>query len=144
VSAGTAVPAPTPAPTPAASASAAPAAAAVDPSGDTGEARLFKFSAGGAAMAHEEVMRLLALGKVLARKPAAKVSIEGFGDRPGTEPLMVGIGKHRAKVAQTLLAKAGVAEDRVTLAFVDMGQDPKLAQMIRITTLPPLSEIDKP
>jgi outer membrane protein OmpA-like peptidoglycan-associated protein len=95
-------------------------------------------------MSREEVTRLLALGKMLAHRPIAKVSIEGFGDRPGTEPLMVGIGKHRAKVAQMLLSKAGVTEDRVTLAFVDMGQDSKLAQMIRITTLPPLSEIEKP
>jgi outer membrane protein OmpA-like peptidoglycan-associated protein len=95
-------------------------------------------------MSREEVQRLIALGKVLARRPVAKVSIEGFGDRPGSEPLTVGIAKHRAKVAQTLLAKAGVTEDRVTLAFVDMGQDPRLAQMIRITTLPPLSEIEKP
>ena len=57
---------------------------------------------------------------------------------------MVGIAKHRAKVAQMLLAKAGVTDDRVTLSFVDMGADQHLAQMIRITTLPPLSEIEKP
>jgi outer membrane protein OmpA-like peptidoglycan-associated protein len=122
------------------------ASAAAGPSDATGEAeaRLFKFSPGGAAMARDEVMRLIALGKVIARRPGAKVSIEGFGDRPGTEPLTVGIAKHRAKVTQTLLAKAGVTEDRVTMAFVDMGQDQKLAQMIRITTLPPLSEIEKP
>ena len=111
---------------------------------DPGEARLFKFSVGGAAMSKDEVQRLIALGKVLAKKPVAKVSIEGFGDRPGTEPLTVGIAKHRAKVAQMLLAKAGVTEDRVTLAFVDMGSDSRLAQMIRVTTLPPLSEIEKP
>jgi outer membrane protein OmpA-like peptidoglycan-associated protein len=111
---------------------------------DSPEARLFKFSPGGAAMARDEVQRLIALGKVLAKHPVAKVSIEGFGDRAGSEPLMVGIAKHRAKVAQMLLAKAGVAEDRVTMAFVDMGSDPHLAQTIRITTLPPLSEVEKP
>jgi outer membrane protein OmpA-like peptidoglycan-associated protein len=127
-----------PAPGPVASASAAPS------DGAEAEARLFKFAVGGAAMSREEVQRLIALGKVLARRPVAKVSIEGFGDRPGTEPLTMGIAKHRAKVAQTLLAKAGVTEDRVTMAFVDMGQDQRLAQMIRITTLPPLSEIEKP
>jgi outer membrane protein OmpA-like peptidoglycan-associated protein len=137
----TATPDPAPAPSPAASGAPAPS----DATGESGaEARLFKFSPGGAAMARDEVMRLIALGKVIAKRPVAKVSIEGFGDRPGSEPLSVGIAKHRAKVAQMLLAKAGVTEDRVTVAFVDMGQDQKLAQMIRITTLPPLSEIEKP
>jgi outer membrane protein OmpA-like peptidoglycan-associated protein len=95
-------------------------------------------------MAHEEVLRLLALGKVLARRPAAKVSIEGFGDLPGSEPLMVGIAKHRAKTAQILLAKAGVSEDRVTVAFSDMGSDQRLARSIRVSTTPPLSEVEKP
>ena len=95
-------------------------------------------------MARDEVQRLLALGKVIAHRPNVKVSIEGFGDLPGSESLMVGIAKHRAKVAQTLLAKAGVPEDRVSLAFVDMGSDARLARSIRITTTPPLSEIEKP
>jgi outer membrane protein OmpA-like peptidoglycan-associated protein len=144
IPAATTAPTVTPAPTPAPAAAASAAAAPSDATGDVGEARMFKFSPGGAAMSREEVTRLLALGKVLARRPVAKVSIEGFGDRAGTEPLMVGIAKHRAKVAQMLLAKAGVTEDRVTLAFVDMGQDQHLAQTIRITTLPPLSEIEKP
>jgi outer membrane protein OmpA-like peptidoglycan-associated protein len=130
--------APAPVPSPAASSASSPSDAL------EGDARLFKFAAGGAAMSREEVQRLIAFGKVLAHRPVAKVSIEGFGDRPGTEALTMGIAKHRAKVAQMLLAKSGVTEDRVTMAFVDMGQDPKLAQMIRITTLPPLSEIDKP
>ncbi len=57
---------------------------------------------------------------------------------------MVGIAKHRAKVAQTLLAKAGIPEDRVTTSFVDMGPDVHLARCIRVTTNPPLSELDKP
>ena len=125
VAPATAPPDPAPAPSPAASSAGAPS----DATGDLGEVRLFKFSPGGAAMARDEVMRLIALGKVLARRPVAKVSIEGFGDRPGAEPLTVGIAKHRAKVAQMLLAKAGVTEDRVTMAFVDMGPDPRLAQI---------------
>jgi outer membrane protein OmpA-like peptidoglycan-associated protein len=128
-----------PAPTPPPAASVAPAEA----SGESADVKLFKFSPGGAAMSRDEVQRLIAFGKVLARHPTAKVSIEGFGDRPGSDPLMVGIAKHRAKVAQMLLAKAGVTEDRVTLSFVDMGTDPHLAQNIRVTTLPPLSEIEK-
>lgn len=134
----------TAAPVPTASAAPSAALASADSTADTGDARFFKFSPGGAAMSRDEVQRLIAFGKVLAHRPAAKVSIEGFGDRAGTEPLMVGIAKHRAKVAQMLLAKAGVTEDRVTLSFVDMGQDSHLAQAIRITTLPPLSEIEKP
>jgi outer membrane protein OmpA-like peptidoglycan-associated protein len=133
---------------PAVVASAAPvasiAAATADPSTDSADARLFKFSPGGAVMTREEVQRLMAFGKALAHRPQAKVSIEGFGDLPGSEPLMIGIAKHRAKVAQTLLAKAGVTEDRVTLAVVDMGSDQRLARTIRITTVPPLSEIEKP
>jgi outer membrane protein OmpA-like peptidoglycan-associated protein len=131
-----------PVPSPAA-ASSIPATAS-DPSVDSADARLFKFSAGGAVMARDEVQRLMAFGKALARRPQAKLSIEGFGDLPGSDPMMVGIAKHRAKVAQTLLAKAGVTEDRVTMAFVDMGSDQRLARTIRITTVPPLSEIEKP
>ena len=95
-------------------------------------------------MSREEVLKMLALGKALARHPAAKVSIEGFGDLGGTDPLMVGIAKHRAKVGQTLLGKAGVTEDRVTLTFSDMGSDTRLARSIRVTTTPPLSEVEKP
>jgi len=95
-------------------------------------------------MAKDEIDRLMTFGKVLARHPNAKVSIEGFGDRPGSEPLMVGIGKHRAKVAQTLLAKSGVAPERVSLSFVDLGTDAHLAQSIRITTTPPITDADKP
>jgi outer membrane protein OmpA-like peptidoglycan-associated protein len=125
-------------------ASAAPASSAAASDPDSPDVRLFKFSAGGAVMAREEVQRLMLLGKTLAHRPQAKVSIEGFGDMPGSEPLMVGIAKHRAKVAQTLLAKAGVTEDRVSLSFVDMGTDQRLARSIRVTTNPPLSEIEKP
>ena len=95
-------------------------------------------------MSRDEVQRLISFGKALAKHPTAKVSIEGFGDRPGSDALMVGIAKHRAKVTQMLLAKSGVTDDRVTLSYVDMGADPHLAQMIRITTQPPLSELEKP
>jgi outer membrane protein OmpA-like peptidoglycan-associated protein len=125
-------------------ASAAPASSAPLADLDSPDLRLFKFSPGGAIMSREEVQRLMVLGKSLARKPQAKISIEGFGDMPGSDPLMVGIAKHRAKVAQMLLTKAGVTEDRVTLSFVDMGPDQRLARTIRLTTNPPLSEIDKP
>ena len=127
---------PMPLPSAAATASAEPI--------ESPDARLFKFSPGGAAMSRDEVQRLMALGKTLAHRQVTKVSIEGFGDRPGSEALMVGIAKHRAKVAQTLLAKAGVPEDRVSTTFVDMGSETRLALCIRITTSPPLSELDKP
>jgi outer membrane protein OmpA-like peptidoglycan-associated protein len=126
-----------------ASSLAAPAPSG-DALGDSQESRLFKFSPGGAVMSREEVLKMLALGKALARHPTAKVSIEGFGDLAGSDPLMVGIGKHRAKVAQTLLSKAGVTEDRVTLTFSDMGADARLARSIRVTTTPPISEVEKP
>ena len=95
-------------------------------------------------MSREEVLKMLALGNALARHPAAKISIEGFGDLGGTDPLMVGIAKHRAKVEQTLLGKAGVTEDRVTLTFSDMGSDARLARSIRVTSTPPISEVEKP
>jgi outer membrane protein OmpA-like peptidoglycan-associated protein len=111
---------------------------------DMPDARTFTFSAGGAVMSRDEVQRLMALGKALARRPSTKVSIEAFGDRSGSEPVMVGIAKHRAKVTQMLLAKAGVSEDRVTATVVDMGSDVRLARSIRITTTPGLSEADKP
>ena len=127
----------------AASASAAPMASSDAPS-ESQENRLFKFSPGGAAMSREEVLRMLALGKALARHPEAKVSIEGFGDLAGTDPLMMGIAKHRAKVGQTLLSKAGVTEDRVTLTFSDLGSDLRLTRSIRVTTTPPISEVEKP
>jgi outer membrane protein OmpA-like peptidoglycan-associated protein len=139
-------PAPSPAvtiPIPSSAPAASISTVGSDPAMDA-DARLFKFSPGGAVMSREEVQRLLALGKVVARRPGAKVAIDGFGDLPGADALMVGIAKHRAKVAQTLLAKAGVPEDRVTTAFVDMGPDARLARSIRITTTPPLSEIEKP
>ena len=138
-------PAPMPSMTAAATAaSAGPAISASADPNDSLDARLFKFSPGGAAMSRDEVQRLMALGKTLAHRPVTRVSIEGFGDRPGSEPLMVGIAKHRAKVAQTLLAKAGLPEDRVSTTFVDMGSEARLALCIRITTSPPLSELDKP
>lgn len=124
------------------SSSAAPGESSDPP--DVQENRLFKFSPGGATMAREEVIRVLALGKALARHPLAKVSIEGFGDLPGTDPLMMGIAKHRARVGQTLLSKAGVTEDRVTLTFSDMGSDATLVRSIRVTTTPPISEVEKP
>ena len=111
---------------------------------DMPDARTFIFSPGGAVMSRDEVQRLMALGKALARRPSTKVSIEAFGDRPGSEPVMVGIAKHRAKVTQMLLAKAGVSEDRVTATVVDMGSEVRLARSIRITTTPALSEADKP
>ncbi len=141
------VPPPEPAPSAAASVAAAPAASkavAGDDSPEALEGHLFKFSPGGAVMAREEVQRLLAFGKLVARRPAVKVAIEGFGDLPGSEPLMVGIGKHRAKVGQTLLAKAGVSEDRVSVTFADMAGDTRLARSIRITTMPPFTEGDRP
>jgi outer membrane protein OmpA-like peptidoglycan-associated protein len=129
----------------AASPSAASSAAPVADAGDsTGDDRLFRFSAGGATMSREEVLKVFALGKAIARHPAAKVAIEGFGDMPGTDPLMMGIAKHRAKVGQTLLGKAGVTEDRVTVSFSDMGSDARLARSIRVTTTPPVSEVEKP
>ena len=131
----------------AATANAVPSAAAAgsgDALGDAQDSRLFKFSQGGAVMSREEVLKMLALGKALARHPAAKVSIEGFGDLGGSDPPMVGIAKHRAKVGQTLLSKAGVTEDRVTLTFSDMGPDARLARLIRVTTTPPISEVEKP
>ncbi|HEX9295128.1 MAG TPA: hypothetical protein VF881_04820 [Polyangiaceae bacterium] len=115
---------------------AASKAAGADEASDAPE-HLFKFSPGGAVMAREEVQRLLAFGKLVARRPGMKVAIEGFGDLPGSEPLMTGIGKHRAKVGQTLLVKAGVSDDRVSVMFADMGSDPRLARTIRITTTPP-------
>ena len=145
--AGTSTTTPTAGATGAASASAASSAAPVtsaDAQLDPQESRLFKFSQGGAVMSREEVLKMLALGKALARHPAAKVSIEGFGDLGGTDPLMVGIAKHRAKVGQTLLGKAGVTEDRVTLTFSDMGSDARLARSIRVTSTPPISEVEKP
>jgi outer membrane protein OmpA-like peptidoglycan-associated protein len=129
---------------PATGPSAAPAAATSAEAPSDADSRLFKFSAGGAVMSHDEVMKMLTLGKALARHPTAKVSIEGFGDLPGNDPLMVGIGRHRAKVGATLLAKSGVTEDRVTLAFSDMGSDGRLARTIRVTTMPPISEVEKP
>jgi len=134
-----------PAPTGSASptASAAPIASG-DALGDAQDNRVFKFSPGGATMSREEQVRVFTLGKAVARHPTAKVSIEGFGDVPGTDPLMMGIAKHRAKAAQTLLSKAGVTEDRVTLTFSDMGSDTRLARSIRVTTTPPLSEVEKP
>ena len=95
-------------------------------------------------MSREEQIKVMALGKALAHHPSAKVSIEGFGDLAGTDPLMVGIGRHRAKVGLTLLSKAGVTEDRVTLSFSDMGSDTRLARSIRVTTTPPISEVEKP
>ena len=128
------------------SASAASPAAPIA-SGDVptdADNRIFKFSPGGATMSREEVLKMLALGKALARHPAAKVSIEGYGDLAGTDPLMMGIAKHRAKVGQTLLSKAGVPEDHVTLTFSDMGSDQRLARSIRVTTTPPISEVEKP
>jgi outer membrane protein OmpA-like peptidoglycan-associated protein len=130
----------------AASPSAASSAAPVSDAGDatSDENRLFRFSAGGATMSREEVLRVFALGKAIAHHPGAKVAIEGFGDMPGTDPLMMGIAKHRAKVGQTLLGKAGVTEDRVTVSFSDMGSDARLARSIRVTTTPPVSEVEKP
>jgi hypothetical protein len=95
-------------------------------------------------MSQEEQVKVMALGKTLARHPTAKVSVEGFGDLGGTDPLMVGIAKHRAKVGLTLLRKAGVTEDRVTLTFSDMGSDTRLARSIRVTSNPPISEVEKP
>ncbi|HKQ70764.1 MAG TPA: hypothetical protein VJT73_15565 [Polyangiaceae bacterium] len=146
-----AAPPPTPAPSPAPTVAAMPAppaaasAAPADAEGEgANESRLFKFNPGGATMTREEVVRLLALGKAVARKPAARVLVEGFGDLPGSDPLMMGIAKHRAKVAQTLLGKAGVTEERVTVSFSDMGTDTRLARTIRIVTTPPLSEVEKP
>jgi outer membrane protein OmpA-like peptidoglycan-associated protein len=111
---------------------------------DAADVRLFRFSPGGAVMSRDEVQRLMAFGKLLARRPAIKVFIEAFGDLPGSEPVMVGIAKHRAKVAQMLLAKAGVSEDRMTSTVVDMGSDVRLARTIRVATNPPLSDTDKP
>jgi len=128
---------------PSAPASAAPVGSG-DALADAQDSRLFKFSQGGAVMSREEVLKMLALGKALARHPAAKISIEGFGDLGGSDPLMVGIAKHRAKVGQTLLSKAGVTEDRVTLTFSDMGSDARLARSIRVTSTPPISEVEKP
>jgi outer membrane protein OmpA-like peptidoglycan-associated protein len=122
----------------------APASPAASSEASSDDNRLFKFSPGGATMSRDEVLKVLALGKALSHHPTAKVSIEGFGDLPGTDPLMMGIAKHRAKVGQTLLGKAGVTEDRVTLTFSDMGSDTRLARTIRVTTTPPISEVEKP
>jgi outer membrane protein OmpA-like peptidoglycan-associated protein len=111
---------------------------------DVADARTFVFSAGGAVMARDEVQRLMAFGKAVARRPSIKVSVEAFSDRPGSEPVMIGIAKHRAKVTQMLLAKAGVSEDRVTATVADMGSDVRLARSIRVTATPGLSETERP
>jgi outer membrane protein OmpA-like peptidoglycan-associated protein len=140
----------TAAPTPSAAAavaSAAPSSSAAPASGDSaleGDGHMFKFSPGGALMSREEVQRLMAFGKIIAHRPSVKVSIEGFGDTSGLEPLMAGIAKHRAKTAQMLLTKSGVSEDRITTAVADMGTDQRLARSIRVTTMPPVPEADKP
>jgi outer membrane protein OmpA-like peptidoglycan-associated protein len=104
--------------------------------------RIFKFNAGGAGMGREEMMRLLSAGKIWAHNPALRVTVEGFGDFPGADTLTVGIAKHRAKVGQTLLTKAGIPEDRITLTFSDTGPDPRLARSIRITTY--IEEVERP
>jgi outer membrane protein OmpA-like peptidoglycan-associated protein len=105
----------------------------------------FRFSPGGASMTKEEVQGIVALAKSLAKHKDVKISIEGYPDRPGSDALMVGIARHRAKVGQLLLTQAGVKEDRITAASAaELGSRADLARTIRITTNPPLSEAEQP
>jgi outer membrane protein OmpA-like peptidoglycan-associated protein len=112
--------------------------------GDGGDARVFKFFWGGAGMSREEQLRLSGVGKAVARHPTAKLTIEAFGDTPGTDSLNVGIAKHRQKVTQSILARAGLSEDRMTLVTSDLTSDPRLARSIRLTSTPSLTEVERP
>jgi outer membrane protein OmpA-like peptidoglycan-associated protein len=124
---------------------AATAGAAASDDSEAKGVYLFHFNAGGASMTKEEVQRLLVLAKLLAKHKDVRVSIDGFPDRSGGDPLVVGIARHRAKVGQLLLTQAGVKEDRITAAAAaELGTKGDLARTIRVTTTPPLTETDQP
>jgi serine/threonine-protein kinase len=110
----------------------APAEAALD-------GYLFRFLPHAPVMAKEERVRLLGLGLELSRQPALKVTIVGYGDKAGTDPVTVGLAKYRAKVGQVLLARVGVIETRVTVTFGD-ASDARLARSIRVTTAEPVAQ----
>jgi outer membrane protein OmpA-like peptidoglycan-associated protein len=108
------------------------------------DARVFKFYSGGAVLIRDEALRLTALAKAVAKHPTAKIALEGFGDLPGGDTFTTAVAKHRLKVAQATLMRAGVTEDRVTTAIVDVATDPTLARAVRVTGTPPLSEVERP
>lgn len=121
-------------------ATGADAAATIEP----GEPLLFRFLPGGAAMSQTELPRLLAAAKALAKDPAAHVTIEAFGDLPGTDPLQAKIATHRAKAAQYIVQKAGVSDKRIAVTTPVMDDPAKCAHAVRITTDVPLPELEGP
>jgi outer membrane protein OmpA-like peptidoglycan-associated protein len=110
---------------------------------DAGD-RIFGFYAGGLAMSKEERQRVYTLGLALARQPELKVTVDGYGDIAGTDPATVAMARHRAKVGQVLLVKAGVAETRVILTVGEAPADSRLLRSIRITTAPLEMEAGQP
>jgi outer membrane protein OmpA-like peptidoglycan-associated protein len=108
------------------------------------DVRVFRFYPGGVGLSRDEALRLAALCKAAARQPTAKLTIEAFGDTIGNDPPNAGLAKHRLKVAETLLTRAGVPEDRFTLVTGDVATDARLARTMRVTSTPPLTEVEKP
>jgi serine/threonine-protein kinase len=101
---------------------------------------LFRFLSRAPVMVKEERTRLVALALALTRRPVVKITIVGYADEPGMDAAAVGLAQYRAKVAQALLAKAGVSEDRLTLAVEDIGSNSYLARSVRVIATEPLPQ----
>jgi outer membrane protein OmpA-like peptidoglycan-associated protein len=119
-----------------------------DAANDSGDAEVdlaarhdFWFIQGTLALSKDERQRLWALGVAVARHPEVKVNIVGYGDTiPDADTSA--FGRKRAKVAQYLLAKAGVAESRISTFGADVTNDPRFARAIHVTTSSPSVEVD--
>jgi outer membrane protein OmpA-like peptidoglycan-associated protein len=94
-------------------------------------------------MPRADLTRLVATAKLLAAHPDVRVNIEGYPDRPGEDGLMAGIAAHRAKVGQAILVHSGVQESRINTSTPGLSDSPWLARTIRVTTVPPLPELER-
>jgi hypothetical protein len=99
------------------------------------EGHVFRFLPRAPIMVKKEVERLSKLGRTLSGQTDSKVRIVGYGDEQEADLSSRALAKYRARLAQVLLVKAGVAGERVTLVLGDFASDARLARSIHVTTV---------
>ena len=89
-------------------------------------------------MLKEELPRAVAYGGTLRKQDRPKITLEGFGDEPGTEDKGTFLGRRRAMIMRQLFGDIGIDGERITLLSTDVATEPSLAGAVRIRTTPPL------
>jgi outer membrane protein OmpA-like peptidoglycan-associated protein len=80
----------------------------------------------------DELGRLIASAADL-RRETGKITIEGFGDDPGTDDKATALGRRRAILARQVLSEIGLDAERLVVTVGDVGADASMKGAVRIS-----------